>query len=88
MSRIYFCIPERLNRFCVQNHLLNLCSSAVKSQRLLCSQEADVKCSYQSILFIYKNNYFGLNGNLLFRRRDQMQESQQSGSKVWNGLEE
>ena len=46
-----FCIPEIfktnvLNRFLVQNHLLNLCSGAVNSQRLLCSQKAGVKCSY------------------------------------------
>ena len=26
--------------FCVQNHLLNLCSLAVNSQRLFCSQKA------------------------------------------------
>ena len=31
--RIYFCIPE-------------ICSSAVNSQRLMCSQKAGVKCSY------------------------------------------
>ena len=28
--------------FLVENHLLNLCSSAVNSQRLLCSQKAGV----------------------------------------------
>ena len=32
--------------FEVQNHRLNLCSSAVNIQRLLCSQKADVKCLY------------------------------------------
>ena len=32
--------------FWVQNHLLNLCYSAVNSQRLLYSKEAGVKCSY------------------------------------------
>ena len=31
--------------FWVQNHLLNLCSSSVNSQRLLCSQKARVKCT-------------------------------------------
>ena len=29
--------------FWVQNHLLNLCTSAVNSQMLLCSQKAGVK---------------------------------------------
>ena len=33
---------------------MNLCSSAVNSQRLLCSHKAGVKCSYQSIL-VYKS---------------------------------
>ena len=32
--------------FWVRNHLYNLCSSAVNSQRSLCSQKAVVKCSY------------------------------------------
>ena len=32
--------------FRVQNHLLNLCSTDLKSQRLICSQKADAKCSY------------------------------------------
>jgi hypothetical protein len=35
-----------LNRFCVKNHLLNLCSIAVNEQRLLYSQKAGVKYSY------------------------------------------
>jgi hypothetical protein len=30
----------------VQNHLLNLCSRAVNSQRLFCIKKASVKCSY------------------------------------------
>ena len=30
--------------FWEQNHLLNLCSSAVNSQRILCGQKAGVKC--------------------------------------------
>ena len=42
--------------FLVQNRLLNLCSSAVDSQRLLCSQKAGVKCSYLSFL-AYKVYY-------------------------------
>ena len=29
-----------------QNHPLNLCSSAVKSQRFLCGQKAGMKCLY------------------------------------------
>ena len=29
-----------------KKHLLNLCSSVVNSQRLLCSQKAGVNCSY------------------------------------------
>ena len=37
--------------FSVQNHLLNLCSSAVNSQRLLCSQKADVKYSNYTITY-------------------------------------
>ena len=32
--------------FWEQNHLLYLCSSALNSQSLLCSQKAGVKCSY------------------------------------------
>ena len=36
--------------FWVQSHLLNLCSNAVNSQRLLCSQKAGVKCSNSSFL--------------------------------------
>jgi hypothetical protein len=47
MTQIYFCMPEIFQTgFRVQNHLLNLCSSAVDLQRLLCSQKAGVKCSY------------------------------------------
>ena len=50
-SRIYFCTSNILNErlkpvFLVQNDPLNLCSSAVNSQRLLCSQKAGVKCLY------------------------------------------
>ena len=41
------------NSFSVQNHLLNLCSSAENSQRLLFIQKAGVKCSYKSFL-VYK----------------------------------
>ena len=39
--------------FRVQNHFFNLCSSAVDSQRLLCSKRAGVKCLYLSFL-VYK----------------------------------
>ena len=47
----YFIIPEIFKTyvetgFWVQNHLMNLCSRAVNSQRLLYSQKAGVKCSY------------------------------------------
>ena len=46
-----FCIPENFKPtfktgFWVQKHLLNLCSNAVDSQRLLCNQKAVVKCLY------------------------------------------
>ena len=38
--------------FLVQNHFLNLCSSAVDSERLLCSQKAGGKyispCSFET----------------------------------------
>ena len=36
--------------FLVQNHILNLCSRVVNSQRFFCSQKADVKWSYLSFL--------------------------------------
>ena len=57
---IYFLIPEIFKTnfktgFLVHKHLLNLCFSAVDSQRLLCSQKACVKCSYKSFL-VYKYN--------------------------------
>ena len=42
-----------LNRFLSTNNLLNLCSSAVNSQSLLCSAKAGVKCSYLRFL-VYK----------------------------------
>ena len=42
--------------FWVQNHPLNLCSSAVDSQKLLCSQKAAVKCSYSRFL-VYSIQY-------------------------------
>ena len=32
--------------FGVQNHHLNVCSSGVNSQSILCSQKAGVKCLY------------------------------------------
>ena len=51
LSRTNFCIPEILKRtykagFWVQNHLLNMCSSAVGSQRFLGNQKAGANCSY------------------------------------------
>ena len=47
---IFFVYKKSLKRklktgFWVQNHLMNLCSSAVNSQRLLCILKAGVKCS-------------------------------------------
>ena len=50
LVRYLFAYQKSLNGtfrtgFWVQNHLLNLCSSAVNSQRLLCSQKAGVKYS-------------------------------------------
>ena len=46
--------------FWVQNHLLNLCSSAVNSQRLMYSQKAGVKCSYQSWCEIFVSKLSGI----------------------------
>ena len=63
MRRIYFCNQKSLKRmfktgFPVQNHPLNLCSHAVNSQRLLCSQKAwcetfVLKLSGYTNIFIY-----------------------------------
>ena len=39
---------------CVQNHLLNLCSSVINLQRLFCSQKAGVKCPIKA--FWYTRN--------------------------------
>ena len=47
------------NSFWVQNHLLNLCSGAMNTQRLLCSQIAGVKCSYWSFLVYVQMLIFG-----------------------------
>ena len=49
LSRIYLLIPDIFKRifktgFWVKNHLLNLCSSAVNSQRLLRNKKAGAKC--------------------------------------------
>ena len=51
LTHIFFCIPEVFKptfkaSFWVQNHFLNLCSSTVNSQRLLCSPKASMKCPY------------------------------------------
>ena len=60
MSQIYFCIPEIYKKdglklgFEVQNHILNLCSSAVNSQWLLCRKKAVVK--YKTYLRFILNN--------------------------------
>ena len=48
-TQIYFCMPEIFktnvsSQFLSTNHLLNLCSRVVNSQRLFCSQRAGVKC--------------------------------------------
>ena len=44
LSQIYFCISQIYkNQFWVQNNHFNLCSYAVNSQRLFCSQKAGVK---------------------------------------------
>ena len=58
LLRFIFVYQKSLKRtfktvFWVQKHLSNLCSSAVDSQRLLCSQKAGVKCFYLSYL-VYK----------------------------------
>ena len=50
LNRIYFCKPKIFktnvyNQFLLHNYLLNLWSSAVNSQRLLCSQKAGMNCS-------------------------------------------
>ena len=52
-SELFLYTPEIFKfqtGFCVQNHLLNLCSRVVNSQRFFCSQKAGVKCSYQRFL--------------------------------------
>ena len=53
--------------FWVQNHLLNLCSSVVNSQRLLCSQKASVKSPnfYLIVVFLSQNEYLLKEYNLI-----------------------
>ena len=47
LSQIYFLIPEIFKiSFWVQNHLLNLRSLVVKSQRLFCSKKSGVKMKW------------------------------------------
>ena len=59
LRQINFCIqislkPMFKTGFWIQNHLWNLCSRIVNSQRLFCSQKADVECSYLGFLIYLK----------------------------------
>ena len=61
-SQFIFVYQKSLKRtfqtgFSAQNPLLNLCSSAVNSQKLFCSQKDGVKCLYSSFL-VYKLLFF------------------------------
>ena len=67
LSRIKFCRPEILKTnvktgFSVQNYILNLCSNAVNSQRLLCSQKTGVFV-LKTLILAYNINYTSNNRN-------------------------
>ena len=56
-SDLFMCTRNFSKQTCktgiwVQNHFLNLFSSAVNSQRLLCSRKAGVKCSYTKCIYL------------------------------------